>query len=59
MAKEPHDITHGPDALRYGCVTYSLGFEPTAEEEEDPEESGEDYKFVMCGGEPTRSYLYV
>lgn len=59
VAKEPHDITHGPDAIRYGCVTYSLGFEPPPDEEEDEEETGEDYKHAMCGGEPTASYMYV
>lgn len=58
VAKEPHDITHGPDALRYGCVTWSLGFEPPVEEEED-EDAGEDYQHVMCGGEPTESYMYA
>ncbi len=57
VAKEPHDITHGPDAVRYGCVTWSMGYQPP--EEEEDEAQSDDYQFVMCGGEPTASYMYI
>lgn len=57
-AKEPHDITHGPDALRYGMVARKLGAEPAAEDdEEDDEDGGTDYKYFMTGGAPSQSYM--
>ena len=54
-AKEPHDITHRPDALRYFSQLRTLKPEQqvTAEEEEH-EESYSDY---MTGGEADSSYL--
>jgi len=59
--KQPHDITHGPDALRYFCVTRVLAAE--AEKEEDEEEddvaASQDYKTEMCGKRITRSYIYA
>lgn len=58
VAKDPHEITHGPDAIRYGCVTWSLGFAPEPDEEED-EDAGDDYQQTLCGGEPSASYLYA
>ena len=58
VAKEPHSITHGPDALRYFAHTYVLpGDKMMGEREEEDEEGGMDYRSVMCGGKPTRSYM--
>ena len=60
MAKEPHDITHGPDGLRYFCVSRSL---PGVPEKEGPVEEDEtfvsetDYDEVMTGGEADDGYL--
>lgn len=57
VSKEPHGITHGPDALRYFAHTYVLpGLKPVPETQEE-EEDGEDYHKAMCGGRPTRSYM--
>lgn len=58
VAKEPHDITHGPDALRYFAHTYVLpGLKPVPAATEEEEEEGADYHHVMCGGTPTKSYM--
>ena len=62
VSKTPHDITHGPDALRYFAQTYVLPGEKERQEEweeADPEESGvHDYKTEICGnGKISRSYI--
>ena len=54
-AKEPHDITHAPDALRYYAQLRTLKPEQApAVDEEEHEESYSDY---MTGGEADSSYL--
>ena len=58
VAKEPHEITHGPDALRYFAQSYVLPAEqPADEEQEDDEDRGEDYFTAMCGTGVSRSYI--
>lgn len=60
VAKNPHEITHGPDALRYFAQTYVLPGKMRREEPEEEEDlpgSGVDYHSYMCGGKPTRSYI--
>ena len=58
VAKNPHEITHGPDALRYFAQTYVLPGGITEEEEEDEEIFAQtDYRTAMCGGRITQSYL--
>ena len=60
-AKEPHEITHLPDALRYFSVMRTMPaitqhvFEDYSEEDERQE----DYDEVMRGGKPTASYLFA
>lgn len=58
VRKTPHEITHGPDALRYFAQTYLL---PAERETIDPEEDDDgetiDYHTAMCGGKVTMSYL--
>lgn len=60
-AKEPHEITHLPDALRYFSVMRTMPaitqhvFEDYSEEDE----RREDYDEVMRGGKPTASYLFA
>lgn len=59
-AKQPHDITHTVDGLRYYCVSRVLAAGIEAEraaEEELDEEPGEDYETAMCGGEIPRGYM--
>lgn len=56
-AKQPHDITHGPDSLRYFCVSRTLPSElPVAEtyRDEFDEENAED---EMTGGEISTGYI--
>ena len=55
VAKEPHEYTHSPDAIRYLCVFRALGAEP--EPEERDEDEGMDYDDYMTGGETAASYL--
>lgn len=57
-ATEPHSITHINDALRYFCITRTLGAEVAAghdDEEDEPE--GTDYDDEMTGGDMSQSYL--
>lgn len=60
VSKTPHDITHGPDALRYFAQTYLL---PGEQEEPEPEEEEEDntmdYQTAMCGTGVSSSYIYA
>lgn len=61
-AKEPHDITHNVDAIRYFCITRRLNaerkLEPVVYEVEEEDEPDEDYESYMCGrGEVTLAYL--
>ena len=55
-ATEPHSITHICDALRYYCITRTLGAEKVIEEEWD-DDAGMDYDSQMTGGEVSDSYL--
>lgn len=58
-AKEPHDITHAPDACRYFCAFRAMGakgFLPKAAVPDEDEELA-DYDTAMCGGRVSKSYL--
>ena len=59
VAKNPHEITHGPDALRYFAQTYVLPGKMRRQEEDEEEEApaAMDYRTAMCGGRPTQSYI--
>lgn len=56
VAKEPHDITHAPDALRYGLIFRTLSAEHEVERERDEFEPV-DYDDNMTGGEATAGYI--
>lgn len=56
-AVEPHSITHINDALRYFCITRTLGAELAQEEPEDDEDGVMDYDEEMTGGEISQGYL--
>lgn len=61
-AKDPHDITHSVDGLRYFCVSRTM---PAVQERElsrtarfdDEDDAEEDYENFMTGGEPTAEYI--
>lgn len=58
VAKQPHEITHGPDALRYFAQTYTLPAEPVIPDEEDDDlVETVDYFHHMCGTGVSRSYI--
>ena len=59
-AKEPHEITHSCDGLRYGLVTRAMQAEPMTADKldwEDDDEGETDYQEFLCGGSPDRGYL--
>lgn len=57
-AKEPHDITHSPDAIRYFCTfrAMSAELEPVREVWHD-DDYAEDYDDFMTGGGASDGYL--
>lgn len=59
VATKPHEITHGPDALRYFAQTYVLPAEVQGVEEEweEEEEGSVDYQTAMCGTGVSASYV--
>jgi phage terminase large subunit len=56
-AKEPHEVTHRPDMVRYYAVSRTLKTEPIPQEEYPEPDEEEDYDSFMTGGEVSRSYL--
>ena len=57
-SKEPHEITHSPDAIRYLCIFRSMGAIP--DDFEIPYDDGgavEEYDDAMCGGDASESYI--
>ncbi len=61
-AKEPHEVTHAPDMVRYYCVSRTLQTESietyeAAQAIEPDDEDEEDYNKYMTGGEITASYI--
>ena len=58
VSKHPHDLTHGPDALRYFAQTYVLPAEQeVVQVEEDDDIFVEDYFHHMCGTGVSLSYI--
>jgi len=56
-AKQPHDITHSPDMLRYFCISRSLPGALPKEPEHRDEFDADDYEETMTGGEVTVGYI--
>lgn len=59
-AKQPHDVTHTVDGVRYFCVSRILtgdGKPSETRPEEDDEEDGEDYESYMTGGTASANYI--
>ena len=55
-AREPHEVTHRVDAVRYYCVSRVLAAEAERGSRAGPEE-GLGYEEYIHGGEPTAGYL--
>lgn len=56
-AKQPHELTHNCDALRYFAQLRTLSPEAVDEEEEDEYVTLTGYEEAMCGGEAGDGYL--
>ena len=57
-AKEPHEFTHSPDAIRYFCTFRSMSAEmPVVREVWADEDALEDYDDFMTGGGVSDGYL--
>lgn len=58
-AKEPHEVTHRVDAVRYYCISRTMSAEAERIEAElaDEEDEEEDYDDYMTGGAVTASYM--
>ncbi|MCL1829384.1 MAG: phage terminase large subunit [Oscillospiraceae bacterium] len=57
-AKEPHDVTHTVDALRYFAVSRVIAGSLNSSPQEDEDPGGyADYNDIMRGGAVMRSYL--
>lgn len=57
-ATDPHDITHINDALRYFCITRTLGAESFSKtEDDDIDRRANDYDEEMTGGEMDDGYM--
>ena len=57
VAKEPHDITHSPDAIRYGLIYRTMGARLEPVKPEPDEDTVEEYDDYMTGGDATDGYL--
>lgn len=63
-AKEPHEVTHMVDCVRYYCVSRKLQAEAERTEAEirelqEMQAEEEEYESYMCGGEPSMAYMGV
>ena len=56
-AKQPHDLTHRPDALRYFAQLRTLPAEKQAEADDEEWSGDTSYEDYMCGGEAGYGYL--
>lgn len=59
VRKNPHEITHGPDALRYYAQSYVLSADKVRDEwEEEEDTAATDYKTAICGSGLSQSYVF-
>ena len=57
-AKEPHEITHTVDSIRYFSISRTIAAElQKSTEEWEEEEITEDYDEYMTGGEANAAYI--
>lgn len=58
-AKQPHDVTHSVDMVRYFCISRVTPAEKesSGQNHYDEEDAQENYEDFMCGGEITDSYV--
>lgn len=58
-AKQPHDLTHAIDGIRYGVISRMMATQLEAKPEPDDEDEYMDYDSYMTGGVISRSYMGV
>ena len=58
-AKDPHDLTHSIDGIRYGVVPHKMSAQQIEEEYVEDDDTPADYFEVMTGGVITASYMGV
>lgn len=65
-AKDPHDVTHTVDAVRYFCINRSMKAEKpikkkpkTLDEILDGSAEEDNYEEFLCGGEISEQYMYA
>ena len=59
-AKDPHDITHTVDGVRYFCINRTMASrvpEKKKEYDEFDDDGGQEYESFMTGGEVSSSYM--
>ncbi len=56
-AKEPHELTHTVDSLRYYCISRTIPGERPAEPSYEEEGDEEDYDRFLFGGSPDPGYF--
>lgn len=57
-AKDPHEVTHRVDAVRYYCISRTVAAEQQRQAAEEAfEDEEEDYDDFMTGGDVTADYL--
>ena len=59
-AKEPHEVTHCVDMVRYYCISRTMRADALRQAEqdvEDEDDDSEDYETFMTGGEPGEDYV--
>jgi phage terminase large subunit len=56
-AKQPHEITHTVDGVRYFCISRAQVALRDAPVEEPDEDEAQDYESYMCGGSASASYI--
>ena len=56
-AKDPHEITHTVDGIRYFCVTRVISGEALPELQPEDDEDGDSYEHYMCGDRADARYL--
>lgn len=56
-AREPHELTHRVDAVRYYCISRKLAADTQPPVPRDEDEELEPYDEFMTGGDPGRGYL--
>lgn len=56
-SREPHELTHAPDAIRYFCQSWTLRGEEPEERWEEEEPGAVEYDRSMTGGDIDAGYL--